>query len=161
MGQSVLSPEELVAAPKQEARDHESPKNTSKCLICNGSQITHFMSAPHRSYWRPEEYRLLRCSTCSHVWLANPPEPEEMGVHYSREYHRAIMASRDKPVEDRWGRQRDAVARLKKGGAILDIGCSSGAFLGTMKGGSWKLYGIEMEASTAAKAKADTEAEVF
>jgi len=161
MGQSVLSPEELVAAPKQETRDRESPKNTSKCLICNGSQVTHFMTAPDRYHWRPEEYRLLRCSTCSHVWIANPPKPEEMGIHYSQEYHRAIMASGEESVEDRWGRQRDVITGLKKGGAILDIGCSSGAFLGMMKGRSWKLYGIEMEASTAAKAKAATGAEVF
>ena len=160
MGQSVLNPEELIVAP-EEALDRKPLKDTSKCLICNGSQITHFMTAPDRFHWRPEEYRLMRCSTCSHVWLANPPKPEQMGIHYSQEYHRAIMASGEQAAESRWGRQCDVVARHKKGGSILDIGCSSGAFLGMMKSKSWKLYGIDMEASTAAKAKAATGAEVF
>ena len=84
-----------------------------------------------------------------------------MGIHYSEDYHRAIMAGGEKSAPSRWQRQRDVIARHKKGGAILDIGCSSGAFLGTMKGGSWKLYGIDMEASTAEKARAATGAEVF
>ncbi len=53
------------------------------------------------------------------------------------------------------------ISNYKAEGTILDIGCSSGAFLSTMKGPSWKLYGIEMEESTAQKARAATGATVF
>ncbi len=84
-----------------------------------------------------------------------------MWFHYDEDYHRAIMAAGEKSAPNRWQRQRDVIAHRKKGGAILDIGCSSGGFLGTMKSGSWKLYGIAMEPSTAEKAKAATGAEVF
>jgi SAM-dependent methyltransferase len=160
MDQSTMSPLQLIDA-LEVSRTSESPKDTSKCQLCGGGQVVHFMTAPDRFHWRPEQYRLMRCPACSYVWLADPPNPEQMWFHYSEDYHRAIMAAGENSAPSRWQRQRDVVARHKKGGAILDIGCSSGAFLGTMKGESWKLYGIEMEASTAEKAKAATGAEIF
>jgi 2-polyprenyl-3-methyl-5-hydroxy-6-metoxy-1,4-benzoquinol methylase len=95
------------------------------------------------------------------VWLSDPPAPEEMGLHYSEEYHRAIAKAGETGAQDRWRRHRDLISRYKQGGAILDIGCSSGAFLGTMKGDGWKLYGIEREQTTAEKAQLATGAEVF
>lgn len=84
-----------------------------------------------------------------------------MGPHYSDDYHRAIMTAGETYPAERWSRHRELIARYKQGGAILDIGCSSGAFLRVMKGPSWKLHGIEMEASTAERARAATGAEVF
>jgi 2-polyprenyl-3-methyl-5-hydroxy-6-metoxy-1,4-benzoquinol methylase len=119
------------------------------------------MSAPDRFHWRSEKYHLMRCSACSCVWLKSPPKPEDMGVHYDEDYHRAIMVAGEKSAPSRWQRQRDVIFRNKQSGSILDLGCSAGGFLGTMKGESWKLFGIEMEATTAAKAKAATGAEVF
>jgi SAM-dependent methyltransferase len=44
---------------------------------------------------------------------------------------------------------------------MLDLGCSSGGFLGFFQGDSWKLYGIEMSAECAKKAEASTGAAVF
>ncbi|MHB8754119.1 MAG: class I SAM-dependent methyltransferase [Candidatus Acidiferrales bacterium] len=119
------------------------------------------MSAPDRFHGRQEKFDLMRCSTCSCVWLASPPKPADMPVHYDADYHRAIMAAGEKSAPSRWRKQRELIAKNKQGGALLDIGCSSGGFLGTMAGGSWELFGIEMEAQTAEKAKAATGAEVF
>ena len=93
------------------------------------------------------------------VWQDSPPEPHEMGSHYDEDYHKAIMTAGETGPEIRWGIHRNLISRYKQGGAILDIGCSSGAFLGFMKCDAWKLYGIEIEASTAAKARAATGAE--
>jgi len=84
-----------------------------------------------------------------------------MSVHYDKEYHQAITMAGEGSAFDRWRRQREHILRQKQSGAVLDLGCSSGGFLGTMKGKSWKLFGIEMEASTAEKARQATGAEVF
>ncbi|MBZ5503744.1 MAG: class I SAM-dependent methyltransferase [Acidobacteriia bacterium] len=84
-----------------------------------------------------------------------------MAFHYDEDYHRAIVAGGEISAASRWQRHRDCISRYKQGGAILDIGCSSGGFLRTMRGESWKLYGIEMEASTAEKGRSATGAEVF
>jgi SAM-dependent methyltransferase len=131
------------------------------CPLCGGTQVFDFLTAPDRFHLRRELYSLVRCSSCSCVWLASPPKPEEMSLHYDEDYHKTIAAGGENSAPNRWQRERDRISSYKSGGAILDIGCSSGGFLGTLKGGSWELYGIEMEASMAAKAKSATGAEIF
>jgi 2-polyprenyl-3-methyl-5-hydroxy-6-metoxy-1,4-benzoquinol methylase len=162
MGQSSISPEQTIES-QEESQDRAMPEaaSKSKCPLCGGAQIVSFMTTSDRFHWQAEQYDLMRCSGCSYVLLADPPKPEEMGPHYSEDYHRVIMAAGELSAPSRWGRQCDMIARHKQGGAILDIGCSSGGFLRAMKGGAWKLHGIEWEASTAEKAKAATGAEIF
>jgi len=162
MGQSTLSPAQSIEAHEcAQGREMPETASKSKCPLCGKGNVMPFMTTTDRFHWRPEKYDLMRCSGCSYVWLADPPKPEDMGPHYSEDYHRVIMASGELTASGRWGRQCDVIASHKKGGAILDIGCSSGGFLKAMKGDAWKLYGIEWEASTAEKAKAATGADVF
>ena len=139
----------------------EIQHQSNPCPLCGNVAVYHFLRAPDRFHWRSEEFDLLRCETCSCVWLADPPRPDDMGRHYDEDYHAAIMAAGENSVSSRWQRQRRKISEYKQSGNILDIGCSSGAFLGTMKANSWKLYGIEMEAATAQRARATTGAEVF
>jgi SAM-dependent methyltransferase len=131
------------------------------CPLCGGDRTNLFMNAPDRYHGRRDRYELFSCLSCSCVWLKDAPKPQDMGFHYSEDYHRAIMAAGEKSAGSRWQRQREVIRKNKSGGAILDIGCSSGGFLGTMKGPNWKLYGIELSTSTAEKARASTGAEVF
>jgi 2-polyprenyl-3-methyl-5-hydroxy-6-metoxy-1,4-benzoquinol methylase len=84
-----------------------------------------------------------------------------MSIHYSEDYHRAITCAGETSVTARWGWARERIQEYKRGGAILDIGCSSGTFLRTMQHAAWKLYGIEREASTAQRAQEATGANVF
>jgi 2-polyprenyl-3-methyl-5-hydroxy-6-metoxy-1,4-benzoquinol methylase len=94
------------------------------------------------------------------VWLSNPPQANEMQEHYTDDYHRLISEAGDAP--ERWGFRRDALTRYKAtGGALLDLGCSSGAFLAFMRSESWKLYGIEMSADGARTAEERSKAQVF
>jgi SAM-dependent methyltransferase len=46
-------------------------------------------------------------------------------------------------------------------GTLLDLGCSSGAFLESLKGQAWRLYGVEISTAAAEKARARSGAEVF
>jgi 2-polyprenyl-3-methyl-5-hydroxy-6-metoxy-1,4-benzoquinol methylase len=134
-------------------------KVTEACPLCGSSQVSDFITAPDRFHWRPEVYRIARCGTCSGAWLVDPPKPTEMSRHYDEDYHRAIANAGESRM--RWNPQHEAISKLKKGGALLDLGCSSGGFLSTMMGRSWRLYGIEMEASTAERARSRTGAEIF
>ena len=131
------------------------------CPTCGGSQVWALLEAPDRYHGRKHLYRILHCSFCTGVWLDSPPRPDEMGLHYTEEYHRAIVAAGEGSAASRWKDQVELISRYKSGGAVLDIGCSSGGFLSTMKGAAWRLYGIEMEESTAQRARANTGAEVF
>jgi 2-polyprenyl-3-methyl-5-hydroxy-6-metoxy-1,4-benzoquinol methylase len=139
----------------------ENVLQSRPCPICGSDNVCALLSAPDRFHLRKQVYRLNRCSSCGIVWQIDPPQPSEMGLHYTEEYHKAIMAAGEGSAASRWKDQVNTISKYKTGGALLDIGCSSGAFLGTMKTAAWHLYGIEMEAATAQRARQASGAEVF
>ena len=103
---------------------------------------------------------LMRCPGCSLVWIKDPPTPEKMHLHYTDAYHKLISAAGN-DAQFRWGFRKDAVNQYKRSGALLDMGCSSGAFLEFMRSGTWELYGIEMSDDCAKTAEARSGAHVF
>jgi SAM-dependent methyltransferase len=130
------------------------------CPICRCVGAQEWLRAPDRLHGRQEQYTLLRCPACSLVWLTNPPEPAEMHLHYTDAYHKLISsAGEDSP--DRWRDRIQVLRQCKQSGALLDLGCSSGGFLGFLQRDSWKLYGIEMSTDCARRAEARTGAHVF
>lgn len=130
------------------------------CPICGHAGARVWLRAPDRLHGRQEKYILVRCPTCSLVWLSHPPVAAEMHLHYTDAYHKLISAGgEDSPA--RWGFRKVAIAQYKPSGALLDMGCSSGAFLESLKGEPWKLYGIEMSAEGARTAEARSGAQVF
>jgi len=102
---------------------------------------------------------MLRCSGCCCVWTADPPAPKNMAFHYGEDYHRAIRAGGERDAAARWKVPRRTIARYKKSGCILDIGCSSGGFLKTMNG--WSLHGIELDPKTAERARMNVSGDIF
>jgi SAM-dependent methyltransferase len=135
-------------------------ESVSTTLMTVPNRITHWMLAPDATKRQASSYDLLRCSSCSHVWLGNRPAPMEMSYYYGAEYHQAIGTSGE-AASKRWARQLQTISKYKHGGDILDIGCSSGGFLASLKGGPWRLYGIEASLPTAERARALTGADVF
>jgi SAM-dependent methyltransferase len=133
---------------------------STRCGACGQEDAKVWLEGPDRFYGDSELFRLLRCSHCGLVWLANPPKPEDMGRHYGPDYDRLISNCGETSPE-RWRARRAAIARHKSAGALLDLGCSSGAFLEAVKGPAWHLYGIEMSAEAAKKAEARAGARVF
>jgi len=119
-----------------------------------------WLSGPDRLHGRQEKYALVRCPVCSLVWLSDPPKPSEMHLHYTDAYHKLISAAGDNPYQ-RWTERKADLAKYKQSGTLLDLGCSSGSFLGFMQSESWKLYGIEMSAEGARTAEERSKAQVF
>ena len=128
------------------------------CLICGGSGAQVWMKAPDRFNGRTEQYNLLRCPSCSLVWLADPPSALEMGEHYGPDYDRTIANAAKSPTH--WLPRRNELLCHKTGGTLLDLGCASGGFLSTL-GPSWKLFGVEMSEEAARVARARCNADVF
>lgn len=134
--------------------------NQELCPICGQVGPREWLRAPDRLHGRREQYTLLRCLTCSLVWLSKPPKPAEMHRHYTDAYDRLISATGENSP-GRW-RDRNAVLTLhKQSGALLDLGCSSGAFLQSLGGKGWDLFGIEMSAESAKQAQEKSGASVF
>jgi SAM-dependent methyltransferase len=137
-----------------------SGQDNELCPICLQTGAREWLRAPDRFHGRQAKYRLLRCLSCSQVWLTRPPKPPEMHLHYTERYHKLISAA----GENSPGRWQDRVQLLKQhtqSGTMLDLGCSSGGFLEFFRGDSWKLHGIEMSVECAKKAEARTGANVF
>jgi SAM-dependent methyltransferase len=147
-----------VANPKGGARP--SSHDPVLCPICSQTGAQPCLRGPDRLHGRHEKYTLLRCPACSLVWLSNPPNPAEMHLHYTDAYHRLIAAAGENSPH-RWRARKAALAPHKRSGVILDLGCSSGAFLESLKGESWLLYGIEMSAEGARTSEARSGAQVF
>jgi SAM-dependent methyltransferase len=148
MSNATMVEEKLAASGK-----------SSRCPVCKGVGLAELLVAPDRYHKRSEQYHLQRCKACSCVWLSNPPQPEEMTFHYGPDYYRGIAMAGEAPK--RWRKQGVVISRYKQSGDILDIGCSSGGFLGTLKGQLWRLYGIEIAGAMADRARVNTGAEVF
>jgi SAM-dependent methyltransferase len=131
-----------------------------RCAICGQGGAKELLRAPDRLHGRHEKYTLVRCPGCSLVWLSHPPKSEEMHLHYSDAYLKLISsAGEDSP--DRWRDRLQTVRHYQQSGTILDLGCSSGGFLGFFQGDSWNLYGIEMSGDCARRAEERTGAYVF
>jgi len=132
----------------------------SRCPLCKSAEVSVWLRAPDRFHGRSTIYTLLRCRACELVWLPDAPSPAQMSEHYTPDYNRAISKAGEGSPE-RWRARSRVLCAYKSGGAILDLGCSSGAFLNTLSAKAWRLYGIEMSEDTAAKAKAQCKAQVF
>ena len=143
------------------AKTAEGKSSTlTACPICGHDGPERWLQAPDRFNGRQQLYELVRCSSCSLVWLDNPPKPDEICQHYGSNYDRLIGEAGDtSPL--RWQLRRKALSKYKTSGALLDIGCSSGSFLESLKGQSWKLHGIEFSATAAKRAEFRSGAHVF
>jgi SAM-dependent methyltransferase len=130
------------------------------CPGCGRNGSMSWLRGPDRFHGRKQIYKLVRCPSCSLVWLEDPPQPEEMGQHYGADYDRFIGAGGETSPE-RWRDRRETLLKYKPSGALLDLGCSTGSFLASLKGQSWELHGIEISPDVAEKAKARTGANVF
>jgi|SRR5579871_61586 len=150
----------VLSIPDGEIRECADARLTL-CPLCGCEDSITLLMAPDRFHLRKDMYWLLRCLSCRAVWQVMPLVPEEMEYHYTQEYHEAIVAAGEGSASARWKSQVKLISRFKTGGAILDVGCSSGAFLSTMKSSAWQLHGIEMEVATAERARANTSAEIF
>lgn len=145
-----------------ECEDHQILRNDDQesCPICGKVGAQEWLRAPDRFHGRQEQYKMVRCCACSLVWLSNPPAPSEMHLHYTDAYDALISASGQNSPQ-RWRERKAALLPHKQSGALLDLGCSSGAFLESLKSNGWKLHGIEMSTESAKVAEARSGAQVF
>lgn len=82
-----------------------------------------------------------------------------MSCHYGADYHKAISTAGELSHINKW--RREKILTLRKGGVLLDVGCSSGGVLRALGNSDWELYGIETSMEEARKAEMNSGAKVF
>jgi SAM-dependent methyltransferase len=127
-------------------------RSEQTCPTCGPVEMRDWMEGPDRFNGRKDLYWLVRCPICSLVRLKNPPLPSEMDHHYGPNYDRFIGKAGDTSPE-RWRARERAISQYKTGGTLLDLGCSYGSFLESVKKPEWRLFGIEMSANAAREAQ--------
>src|SRR5262249_28333268 len=147
----------LSPATKVSRADLATP--TVACPSCGTVLFEKCLAAPDRYHGRNQLYILERCRSCGLIRLMSPPSTMEMTQHYSAAYDQAVSRAGEDPK--RWRGRRETVLRYKSGGAILDLGCSSGAFLSTVRSPAWQLFGVEISPAMAQQAESRLGAQVF
>jgi SAM-dependent methyltransferase len=140
------------------------------CLLCDADDTVTLFVARDLWYKVPGEFPLVRCRACGLVYLNPRPAPTEIGRYYPSEYapHRPAQ---DTPVR-RLGRWKETFKASRfgrayaefighsfypsppPGGRVLELGCSYGGFLATLRAMGWQTYGVEVAPEPVAYARA-------
>lgn len=136
----------------------------SQCPICLG-KLTPFLNCVDH-FVSQETFTLQRCEPCSFLITTPRPEDTELPKYYqSSEYlshgnERKNLFERLYHLAKRfnltWKRTLvEKESHLQKA-KILDIGCGTGEFLGTMKEAGWAIEGVEPNDKARSAAKENT-----
>ncbi|HVU73298.1 MAG TPA: class I SAM-dependent methyltransferase [Mycobacteriales bacterium] len=125
-----------------------------ECIVCGATPASSFPVLYTR-----DRYTLVRCPSCSLVFLEPQPDAEQMAAAYYHDasFSDALMGDlREITLEnarEKVGLLRDTGV-LREGVRALDVGASSGAWVEVGAQHGLKITGVEVGQSTAAAARA-------
>ncbi len=131
------------------------------CPLCGSTRSTEYLKGRDRVHAIPGSFTLVRCLNCRLVYQNPRPTAGQLERHYPRSYfpYQGPRRTLLKTLGWRHGyeqyRRCRFVAKYKKSGRLLDVGCAGGAFLGSISGfGDWEwLWGMEMDPFAAARSR--------
>ena len=108
-----------------------------------------------------ELFTLMRCRQCGVLYLDPRPNAAELARFYPVDY---AAYTREALQEGPWLQRQlrlygltkrcRTVAKLAKGGRLLDVGCATGDFIALMRNyGQWSVVGIELDERAASLAR--------
>ncbi len=140
------------------------------CPICDSVDQRLRYELADWAYGTPGTFRLVACDACGLLYQSPRPTQAVIGQYYPEAYQPFGKAIEDTTRSGflRWLRHQQLrtrcvqVTRLRRGGALLDVGCSTGLFLNEMRRyGEWKLSGVELSPEAAAYARTRFGLDVF
>lgn len=132
------------------------------CALCGGDDNQPHLLLRDLGSGLPGQFPLVRCRRCELLYLNPRPSPAEMADYYPDDYGPYKRAIADEPwALMRWMRSRNIRRRRRAAerhaprvpGRLLDVGCSTGIFLGEMQAAGWKGTGLEVNESAATYAR--------
>lgn len=130
------------------------------CPCCDGTAGIAWRSGHDRLTGLPGVYTFVACTTCGLRRLH--PLPDASSVLYPAAYE--FFRLHEEPLQSplrrlaRWHsmlRRRQLVCHLsgRQRGALLDVGCATGAFLALMQTHGWQVQGVEPSPAAATIAR--------
>lgn len=124
---------------------------TVACPLCGGRDEVTFRTGPDRAHGLEGRFRLARCRACGTVYQNPRPGPAALAAFYPPDYRPHAAPGGPSPLArlgwkhgyEQYRRCR-FVARYRRGGALLDVGCATGDFLASIRHfGDWRVWGVE------------------
>lgn len=110
----------------------------TNCELCGGEDFTLLFQGRDWQYFSPLTFKVMQCRACGLVCLN--PRPREMMQYYPEGKKESIKDYFDFLQPNRIKK----IARLKKKGRVLDIGCGWGEFLFQMSKQGWGVFGTDI-----------------
>lgn len=120
------------------------------CIYCKSNKMSFFRKITG--------YTLVKCNNCSLIQTAQSGLKNRNHINqviYSDEYLENYL-KREKELKFRFYLRISEIEKYKKGGKILDIGCSIGLLLECIHEvlkGKWQLYGVDLNEKSIKVAK--------
>lgn len=121
------------------------------CPNCNSSE--------HTLYLTEGDFKIVKCSNCSLVYLLNIPDESEI----YEDYYKIEFSKEDYSKDSKFPHLAEIytindqrlyyLRKLKLKGAILDIGCGTGLFLKTARDYGYNTQGIDVSQNALAFAR--------
>lgn len=131
------------------------------CPVCKSDSVQPALKATDHTVSQ-EEFFIWHCNTCTARFTQDVPGQEEIGTYYASAGYISHSDTREGIINNLYHlvRKRTLASKRKlvmhetglNRGAILDIGCGTGAFLHTMKNAGWTVTGLEPDAAARVKA---------
>jgi len=131
------------------------------CPICSSNNIQQQLSAKDHTVSQ-HIFSIWHCNDCTARFTQDVPGQDAIGAYYASENYishsdtkKGIINSLYHLVRKRTLGAKRRLVIYETGmvkGAVLDIGCGTGAFLQTMKEADWQITGLEPDEVARAKA---------
>ena len=126
----------------------------SACPVCGSQKLKPYLKVKDFLVSK-EEFQLLKCECCSHVFTSPLPQEENIGRYYASEnyisHHDKSQNLRDRVYKIvrniNLKNKAKIVQNFVPRGTLLDIGCGTGYFPAYMQSHNWEVSGIEPDST--------------
>lgn len=131
------------------------------CPVCLSANLQQCLTA--KDYTATGEvFPIIHCHDCTVRFTGVIPEPDQMGRYYHADAYISHTDTRKGLVHQLYHLVRTVTLKSKRKlvnqlagtrrGTLLDVGCGTGAFAGSMQASGWKVVALEPEAQARAVA---------
>lgn len=121
----------------------------TRCPLCEATDIREIYVTSDRHYGIPGLHRVVKCASCSLIFLNPLYSDEKLASFYPDDYYAYQERADNSPHKEilkswlgyRTGTKDPSFARP---GTMLDLGCGSGWFLEKMRARGWIAQGVEI-----------------